>query len=254
MKDDRSVSCPIIWRRDWTPWLFSFGTTRPAGLDFTPGQFVRIAMPTTDGEPVWRAYSIASSPAAEELEFYSIVVPDGPFTQPLSRSRVGDRVLVDPTVYGFLRTDRFTAARHLWLLATGTGIAPFLSMLADEAVWRRFERIVVVHSVRRPVELAYRDLLETRAARAPFDGCRLDYRPTLTAEHEIGSLEGRITDLLVDGRLERSVGIDLSPDDSRLMLCGNPSMIKQMRVLLGASGFAPVRRDTPGHYISENFW
>ena len=248
------MPCEITWRHDWAPHLFSFRTVRPAGIDFVPGQFVRLAVPSAQGDPVWRAYSIASPPAADHLEFYSIVVPDGPFTQPLSRAVVGDAVLVDPTVYGFLRADRFAGGRDLWLLATGTGIAPFLSMLADAAVWRAFRRIVVVHGVRRPSDLAYRETFEAWADSPPAPGVLLDYRPTLTAEHEAGMLDGRITDLLVDGRLERSVGVDLSTDHARLMLCGNPSMIRQVRVLLGARGFAPVRRDAPGHYISENFW
>ena len=253
--EERAVDCPITWRRDWAPHLFSFRTVRPAGIAFVPGQFVRLGLAGADGTMVWRAYSIVSSPGADHLEFYSIVVPDGPFTPPLARLGVGDTVRIDPTVYGFLRIDRFVEGRDLWLLATGTGIAPFIAMLADPAVWQRFARIVVVHSVRRRDELAYRDELAVWAQ--PTGGAaRLSYLPTLTAEPagDDGLMTGRITHLLADGRLERAAGLALSATESRLMICGNPSMIKETRALLGARGMTPVRRETPGQFITENFW
>ena len=254
--DDRSFDCEILWRHDWAPHLFSIRTTRPAGLSFVPGQFVRLGLAGADGALVWRAYSICSPPAADHLEFYSIVVPDGPFTQPLARCRVGDTIRVAPTVYGFLRADRFESGRHLWLLATGTGIAPFLSMLADAAVWTRFERIVVVHSVRRAAELAYRDTLQRWADEPPHAGCGLRFLPTLTANEPLdnGVLAGRITTLLANGRLERLADLPITADASRLMICGNPSMIRETRALLAIRGMTPVRRETPGHFITENFW
>lgn len=255
--EERAAKCAITWRRDWNGWLFSFRTGKPQGLDFVPGQFVRLGIPGADGAVVWRAYSIASPPDADHLEFYSIVVPDGPFTQPLSRCGVGDIVLVDPTVYGFLRTDRFDGGRHLWLLATGTGIAPFRAMIGDGGLLARFDQVVVVHSARQANELAYRDDLERWAA----GGGGRYYRPTLTGASPMASdddepiaLRGRITTLLAAGDLERSTGFSIGPIDSRVMLCGNPSMIREARALLGHRGLGPVRRDTPGHFIAENFW
>ena len=253
---DRSLDCTITWRHSWAPHLFSFRTTRPAGLDFVPGQFVRLGVEGADGLTVFRAYSIASSPADDHLEFYSIVVPDGPFTQPLARLAVGDAIRIDPTVYGFLRTDRFVDGRHLWLLATGTGIAPFRAMLADTAVWARFDEIVLVHSVRERSELAYFDDFH-EAANAPREGgARLRYVPTLTAEAGSNPTfsHGRITTLLASGDLERRLDLPLSVPQSRLMICGNPSMIRETRALLGARGMTPVRRETPGQFIAENFW
>jgi ferredoxin--NADP+ reductase len=251
--DERAVDCAITWRRDWAPHLFSFGTVRPAGLDFAPGQFVRLGVAGTDGALVWRAYSIASAPREPELVFYSIVVPDGPFTQPLARLAVGSPLRVDPTVYGFLRIDRFVGGRRLWLLATGTGIAPFRSMLVDAAVWQRFDDIVLVHSVRTTAELAFRDEIERWVEEPPCDGARLHYVPTLTAEQ--GPMaRGRITTLLASGELERTTGLPIDADGARLMICGNPSMIRECRALLGARGLAPVRRETAGQYIVENFW
>ncbi len=247
---DRSTACAITWRRDWAAHLFSFRTERPAGLAFVPGQFVRLGIAGDAGAMVWRAYSIVSPPAASHLEFYSIVVPDGPFTQPLARSTVGDSIRIDPTVYGFLRTDRFDGGRHLWLLASGTGIAPFVSMVEDRSVWRRFEQIVVVHSVRRDDELAYRERFEALVDRPLEGGASLTYLPTLTGD----SRQGRITTRLADGGLEAAAGLPIDSSQSRLMMCGNPSMIRETRALLGARGMTPVRRETPGHYVTENFW
>lgn len=253
------VDCPVLWRHDWTSCLFSFRTARPDGIAFVPGQFIRLGVEAADGAMVWRAYSIVSSPTADHLEFYSIVVPDGPFTQPLSRLCVGDSIRVDPTVYGFLREDRFTGGTQLWLLATGTGIAPFIPMLHDPAIRARYAHIVLVHGVRRAVELAYREtvvrLCETpRAAVA-----RLHYVPTVTTDERLddapaGALRGRITTLLEDGRLEGAAGLDLSVAASRLMICGNPSMIKDVRAILALRGMTAVRRESPGQFISENFW
>ena len=251
--DERAVPCRLTWRRDWTPQLFSFRTVRPAGLRFAPGQFVRLGVRGAEGSTVWRAYSIVSPPAADELEFYSIVVPDGPFTQPLARLSVGDTILVDPTVYGFLRADRFDEADDLWLVASGTGIAPFVSMLADPAIWRRHRNLVVVHGVRREADLAYREELAARSA--PIAGvARLTYRAALTGERVDDALEGRTTALFADGTLERSVGLPIAKETTRLLLCGNPSMIKEVRAWLVARGLAPLRRDVGGEFISENFW
>ncbi len=257
--DDSSQEVAILWRRDWASHLFSFRVSRPEGLGFVPGQFVRLGVAGGDGAMVWRAYSVASSPDAPYLEFYSIVVPDGPFSQPLAKRGVGDALRIDGSVYGFLRTDRFRGGKHLWLLATGTGIAPFMSMLEDDAVHNAYEAIVVVHSVGVQAELAYREELEAWAkglrTRLPAQGrAQLHYVPTLTRESGTGLRHGRITTQLSDGSLESSLGIAIGAEDSRLMICGNPSMIKEVRAMLGERGMTPVRRETPGQFIVENFW
>ena len=261
-----SIASTILWRRDWAPHLFSFRIPRPEGLVFAPGQFVRLGVESESddgaeaGAMVWRAYSVASPPLAPHLEFYSIVVPDGPFSQPLAKRGIGDAIKLGRSVYGFLRTDRFAGGRHLWLIATGTGIAPFMAMLGDEAIWRTYEDIVIVHSVREQRELAYREEVEAHALDASrvLDNlearARLHYVPTLTGERVEGMRQGRITTQFADGSLERSLGLAIDTNDSRLMICGNPSMIKEMRAMLGARGMTPVRRETAGQFIVENFW
>ena len=262
--EDHPTECRIVWRHDWAPHLFSFRVERPEGLTFVPGQFVRLGVAGNDGAMVWRAYSVVSPPDAPHLEFYSIVVPDGPFSQPLARRGVGDRLSIDRSVYGFLRTDRFQGGKHLWLMATGTGVAPFMAMLADDAAWSAYEHIVVVHGVRMQGELAYREEMEAwargshdRAALAHLPAphrARLHYVPTLTRESVAGMRHGRITTQLADGSLENSLGIAIDAEDSRLMICGNPSMIKEIRAMLGKRGMTAVRRETPGQFIVENFW
>jgi len=247
-----AVDAAITWRHDWAPHLFSFRVDRPAGLRFAPGQFVRLGVSTEAGGTEWRAYSIASPPTDDMLEFYSIVVPDGAFTQALVRLGVGDSIAIDGTVYGFLRTDRFAPASQLWLLATGTGIAPFASILGDDAVWSAYDDLVVVHSVRTAAELAYRDAIEARGRRSPH--ARLHYVPTITGTDAGSGWHARIPALLADRRLEDALGLAITPDSSRLMVCGNPAMIKEARAVLVERGLAPVRRDRPGQFIVENFW
>jgi ferredoxin--NADP+ reductase len=183
------------------------------------------------------------------------VVPGGPFTSLLASRTVGDTMLLDRTVYGFLRADRFTGGRHLWLLATGTGIAPFVAMLDDDAIWQCYADIVLVHGVRHERELAYRERVPTWLAKQAVAGpARLHYLPTLTGTAVEGLLHGRITTVLDDGRLEAAAGLPIDAADARLMICGNPSMIKDVRAWLVQRGLGPVRRETPGQFIAENFW
>ena len=148
-----------------TPSLFTLRTTRDPGFRFTAGQFVRLGVTKADGSTVWRAYSVVSSPFDEYLDFFSIVVPGGEFTSELSRLRVGDTLMVERQATGFLTLNRFVDGRDLWLLGTGTGVAPFLSILQDFEVWEKFERIILVYSAREARELAYQSLIQGLAQR-----------------------------------------------------------------------------------------
>lgn len=240
----------------WTDHLFSFRTTRQPGFRFVPGQFARLGVEKADGSVVWRPYSMVSANYDEYLEFYSIVVPDGEFTQRLAELRVGDRVLVDKTVFGFLTTDRFEAGRDLWLLSTGTGLAPFISILYDLSTWEGYERIVLVHSVRYGEELAYAELIESFKNHEYFreQAHKLVYRQLITREQVPGTLYGRITTLLENGELEQSVGFPLDLERARVMICGNPEMVEDTRQLLLARGLTMTRVRKPGNIAVENYW
>ena len=239
-----------------TPSLFTLRTTRDRGFRFRAGQFTKLGVTKADGSTVWRAYSVVSSPYDEFLEFFSIVVPGGEFTSELSRLKVGDTLMVERQAYGYLTLDRFIDGRDLWLLATGTGVAPFLSILQDFEVWEKFERIVLVYSAREARELAYQDLIADLAQREYLAEHvhKLTYIPIVTREDVPGALNGRITTLIESGALERAAGVELSPEHSRVMLCGNPQMIDDTRKLLKERNLQLSLTRRPGQVAVENYW
>lgn len=239
-----------------TPSLFTLRTTRDAGFRFVAGQFARLGVTKADGSIAWRAYSMVSSPHDEFLEFLSIVVPGGEFTSELSRLREGDSLLVDKQAFGYLTLDRFVDGRDLWLLSTGTGVAPFLSILQDFEVWEKFERIILVYSAREGRELAYQDLiagLEQREYLAEYAG-KLQFIATVTREQVPDALRGRITDLIANGQLESAAGVALSAEHSRVMICGNPQMIDDTRALLKERDMRLSLSRRPGQVAVENYW
>ncbi len=240
----------------WTPSLFSFRCTRDAGFRFTAGQFARLGVRKASGAIVWRGYSMVSSPFDEFLEFFSIVVPGGEFTSELSQLAVGDEILIEKQAHGFLTLDRFVDGDNLWLLATGTGLAPFLSMLQDFEIWQRFERIVLVYSVREEAELAYRELIDeilTREYVAEY-AHKFTFVPVVTREKVPGSLGVRITDLLVSGELEEHVALPMEAQNSRVLLCGNPQMVEDCRMLLQKRDMQLSMTRRPGAVAVENYW
>ena len=254
---DKYTTETITDVRPWTDSLFSFRTTRDRGYRFVPGQFARIGVRDADSEQtIWRAYSIASASYDEHLEFFSVVVPGGAFTSRLSRLKEGDPILVERKSYGFLTTDRFESGRDLWMLATGTGLAPFLSILHEFSTWESYDNLVLVQSVRTQAELAYEDLIRS------FDQSeyyaefahKLRYLRIVTREPVPGTLRDRVTKLLSNGVLEENVGLKLDHDRSRIMLCGNPEMVEDSRTLLVDRGFRVSRRGEPGHLAVENYW
>lgn len=239
-----------------TPSLFSLRTTRDPGFRFRSGQFARLGVTKADGSVVWRAYSMVSSPYDEYLDFFSIVVPGGEFTSELSRLSEGDNLLIDRQAFGFLTLDRFVDGRDLWLLATGTGIAPFVSILQDFEAWERFDSIKLVYSVREAKELAYLDLiagLEQREYLAHYAG-KLQFIPVVTRKPHPGALTERITTLIENGELEQAAGLALTPEHSRVMLCGNPQMIDDTRQVLKQRGLNLSLSRRPGQVAVENYW
>lgn len=264
--NDKYTAERITHIHTWVPGkLFSFTCTRSPGYRFVAGQFARLGV-RVEGQPdiVWRAYSMVSSPYDEHLEFFSIVVEGGLFTTALQSLQVGDTVLVDKTAHGFLTTDRFAHGsaerRDLWMLSSGTGLAPFVSILHDLHVWEEYDRLILVHSVRTAAELAYADRIQALERHEIFgEFCRerpgkLVYVPVITREHVPGCLDRRLTTLLDDGGLERHIGIALDPASACVMLCGNPEMVRDLRKRLQDRGFRAPRRGQPGNLAVENYW
>lgn len=248
-----------ITRLDW--WndrLLTFTTTRPANYSFAAGQYARIGLKDEHGL-LWRAYSMVSGPSEDHLEFYGIIVPGGLFTAQLQKASVGSEIWIEKQSYGFMTPDRFSDGDDLWMLATGTGIGPFISMLRDTYVWQHFRHIVLVHCVRQESEFAFRDELENLCRHPPATAsARLQIVRSTTREQQTESgpahLHGRITTLLENGELEERAGLPLAVASSRIMMCGNPDMIEDMRKLLHHRGMRPVRRTLPGQFVTENYW
>lgn len=243
----------LLSRHDWTDSLLSFTITRPPEYQFVAGQYSRLGLRDAHGQLLWRAFSVVSSPAENALEYYGVIVPGGLFTTRLNALRVGEEIALDNQVFGFMTADRFTDGETLWLMATGTGLGPYISMLRDGAVWEEFSRVIVVHGARHAADLSYTDELRALANASPGP---LVLVQAVTRDSGVapGVLSGRLTELLKSGALEATAGIPLDPATSRVMLCGNPQMIDDMRGLLHERGMRPVRRATPGQFITENYW
>ncbi|WP_019936288.1 ferredoxin--NADP reductase [Bordetella sp. FB-8] len=257
MAEEKYTRQTVTHVRAWVPGkLFSLRVSRDPAYAFQPGQFARLGLAAEDAHDcaappgLWRAYSMVSAPHEAELEFYSIVVPEGQFSPRLARLRPGDALYVDKTPFGFLTLERFPDGEDLWLLATGTGLSAYMSILRDPTVRRRFRRVALVHGVRTAEELAYRDEIQALAGQDPG----LTYLPIATRETLPGMPQDRLTTLVADGGLERLAGLALDPARSRVMLCGNPAMLADARKLLGERGFAPGRRGIPGNLAVENYW
>jgi ferredoxin--NADP+ reductase len=239
----------IIENRVWTDTLFSLRVEAPP-LAFQAGQFVRIAL-DVEGQQVARAFSFVNPPEDPLLEFYGVIVPEGPLSPRLARLRAGDVLQVASNPAGFLVLREVPDARSLWLLSTGTGIAPFLSMLRTETPWQRFREVVLVHAARHARELTYRDMI---SALQRERGAALRYVTFVSREAAAGSLAGRIPAAIGDGRLEAAAGARLSAETSQVLLCGNPDMLKDVTVALIERGLRKHRRRAPGHISVESFW
>ena len=235
----------VIENRHWTDALFSLRVEAPR-LQFEAGQFVRIALE----ESLARPFSFVNPPQDPVLEFYGIVVPDGPLSPRLAQLRAGDRLLVATNPAGFLVLREVPDAETLWLVSTGTGIAPFLSILRTDGPWQRFGKVVLVHAVRHARELVYRDLVDEIRARHP---AVFQYVTFVSREAAPGALAGRIPAAISDGRLEKAAGTALT-DSSHVMLCGNPQMLKDAGAALARRGLRKHRRRAPGHVTVESFW
>jgi ferredoxin--NADP+ reductase len=244
----------VLTVHHWNETLFSFRTTRDRGLQFHNGHFLMVGL-EVDGRPLTRAYSIASANYEEALEFFSIKVQHGPLTSRLQHLKVGDPVLVSRKPTGTLVIHDLLPGKHLYLLGTGTGLAPFLSIIKDPETYERFEKVILVHGVRQVDELAYRDVITEELPSNEFFGedvrDKLIYYPTVTREpfHN----RGRLTDLIKSGKLFEDMGVDpLDPVHDRVMICGSPTMLNETCALLNARGFKISEHvGAPGDYVIE---
>jgi len=245
----------VIENRAWTPTLFSLRVALGAGappLAFEAGQFVRLALDLVAGDAgsrIARPFSFVNPPQDPVLEFYGVIVPEGPLSPRLAGLREGDTVLVADNPSGFLVLSEVPAAEDLWLVATGTGIAPFLSILRTETPWQRYKRVILVHAVRQASELVYRDLIEKFQSRQK----QFKYVSFVSRENHAASLGGRIPAAIRDGRLE-ALAQPIAPERSQFMLCGNPQMLRDVAAELIARGLRKNRRRTPGQITVESFW
>jgi len=237
----------VVENRQWTDALFSLRVEAPK-LAFQAGQFVRIAL-DIGGERVARAFSLVNPPEDPVLEFYGVIVPEGPLSPRLAKLKAGDALQIASNPAGFLILSEVPDARTLWLLSTGTGLAPFLSILRTETPWQRFREVVLVHAVRHARELVYRDMI---AGLQKERGLR--YVSFVSREAAAGSLTGRIPAAIADGRLAAAAGTALTAETSQVLLCGNPDMLKDAAAALAERGLRKHRRRAPGHVTTESFW
>ena len=237
----------------WNESLFSFKTTRDPGFKFKNGHFVMIGL-EQENRPLLRAYSIASANYEEELEFFSIKVPDGPLTSKLQNLSIGDSILVSKKPTGTLVTDNMLPGKRLWLISTGTGLAPFMSIIKDLDVYEQFDQIILTHGVRTVSELAYASYIEEELPSNEYFGEivkeKLLYYPTVTREPYRNN--GRLTDLMTSGKMFHDLELPKpNVNEDRFMICGSPSMLKDTCKILDERNFSEAKNGRPGHYVIE---
>jgi ferredoxin--NADP+ reductase len=238
----------------WTDRLFSFKTTRDETLRFSNGHFTMIGLRLEGGKPLLRAYSIVSANYEDHLEFLSIKVQDGPLTSRLQHIQVGDKIVVGKKPTGTLLIDYLLPGKNLYLFGTGTGVAPFLSIVRDPETYERFEKVILVHGVREVAELAYQDYLSHELPAHEFLGemvsAQMLYYPTVTREPF--RTQGRIPELIESGKMQADLGLPtFDPAHDRAMLCGSPAMLRQLKELLEARGFMEGNTTKPGDFVVE---
>ncbi len=230
----------------------SFTTTRPKSFRFSAGQFARLGVASAPG--LWRAYSMVSAEYDDYLEFFVVLIPGGPFSVHLQTLKIGDELLLEKNANGFFLPERFQDGKSLLMLCTGSGLAPFLSIIKQSVIWQRFEKLALVHSVSFANELVYQDSIKEIISN-PFlqeQGATLIYQPVLTQEQKPGCLTQRLPECIHSGLLEETLNWQFSKEETRFMICGNPQMITDTHKALTNLGFTLNRVRTPGQILLEN--
>ncbi|MCX7141572.1 MAG: ferredoxin--NADP reductase [Proteobacteria bacterium] len=239
----------VVSQKHWSGQLYSLQVEAELA-PFEAGQFTKLAL-AVDGEMVARPYSFVNAPNEKPYDFYYLVLPGNPLTPQLCKLGAGDAIYLTPHASGFLTLSEVPPGEHLWLLATGTALGPFLSILKTEAPWQRFERVVLVHAVRHAAELCYQEQIQALAAK---HAGRFTFVPVVSREKTDFALGGRIPKAIADGQLEARAGIGLTASSSRLMVCGNPEMVADTVHALQERGLKRHRRRDPGQIAVENYW
>ena len=242
------LSGKVVEKIHWNERLFSLRIQVPFS-DFLPGQFVRVAL-DIDGERVARPYSLVNKPGDEYLEIYFNIVPEGPLSPKLAELEAGDEIFVTDKANGFLTVDEVPECKHLWLLATGTGVGPFLSILRSDKAWQRFEKVVLAFSVRDLSELSYREQISGVEEQHPE---QFVFVPFVTREDVDGAMRQRIPTAIEDNSLEERAGFAINDKDSHIMMCGNSAMISSVSEYLEKRGLRKHRRREPGHITTEKY-
>ena len=243
------VEGKVINLRQWTDELYSVQLEAEIS-PFTAGQFTRLAL-EIDGEMVARPYSFVNGPDNSVHEFYFITVMDGPLTGELVKLKTGDTLFIAPKGAGFFVLDEVPEAETLWMLSTGTAIGPFLSIMTTEAAWKRYKNIVLVHAVRTVEELVYSDEIKHQLGQHPD---QLQFVPFVSREDTDYAIKGRVPAAIEDGQLEERTGLTLSADNSQVMICGNPAMVRDTQTVLEARGLKKNKRRDPGQITTEQYW
>jgi ferredoxin--NADP+ reductase len=242
------VKGTVVGKHAWTDGLFSMQFDAPIA-DFKAGQYTKVAL-DIDGERIGRPYSLVNAPGDRPLEILFNEVPEGPLTPRLSDLNPGDPVWISAQAGGIFTLETIQPAETLWLLATGTALGVYLSILRTADPWERFGRVILVQGVRGAADLVYGETIDAIAQR---HGNRFQFVPTVSREDHAGALRGRITDLLTGGTLEDRAGARIAPETSHVMLCGNAEMIKDAKLILEGRGLVRHRRHAPGHYSTEQY-
>jgi len=245
----RWIEGRVVNNRHWTDQLYSLQVD--ADIEgFSAGQFGRLGL-DIDDQRVGRPYSFVNAPHEQLLEFYSIIVPDGPLSNRLYALEPGEKVWVSPKGAGFFTLSLVPQAEYLWMLSTGTAIGPYLSILKTVEPWERFKKIVLVHAVRKTDELTYQSTIQTFKEKSPD---QFTFIPFVSREDTDFAIKGRIPATIEDGRLEERGRMPLRPDAAQVMICGNPEMVKDTSEILKARGFKKNSRRESGHITTENYW